>query len=163
MQDFVNRFLFPIIDPELSQLCTVSLSGFDAKTRDQEAQLLTSEMPIHYSYDEVMQEVEKEPVGPSMCGNFAFNERYMQIAEQYKTVGEMMGFFADSPSAVVDPMLKYTKDPFFFQNLQVMAEFNPEAVRAWFATRSDAMEVLKVYVQDYHDQADIDDGKEDKE
>lgn len=149
LQDFLNEKLFPLIDHELSQLCNIVLAGFDAETREQESGRLLRDMPIHYAYDEVMDEVDKESVGPHMMGDVPFNTQYRQTVDAYANVGDFLGHFADSPAAMVDPMLKYKRDQFFFQWLQTMAQFNPEAVQAYFATRDDAMDVLKLYLDDY--------------
>jgi hypothetical protein len=149
LQDFLNEKLFPLIDQELSQLCSIVLAGFDADTREQESGRLLRDMPIHYTYDEVMEDVDKENVGPHMMGDIPFNEQYRQAIDAYANIGDFVGHFGDSPAAMVDPMMKYKRDQFFFQWLQTMAQFNPEAVQAYFATRDDAMDVLKLYLDDY--------------
>lgn len=155
MQDFLNEKLFPLMDPELSQLCNITLAGFDAETREQESQRLERDMGIHYSYDEIMEEVDKAPVGPAMGGNFPFNERYRQILDGYLDTGKVISFFMDSPSAIVDPMLKFKKDPFFMQWIQLMAQYNPEALQAYVATREDSMDILKLFLIDYLEEDDV--------
>lgn len=155
LQDFLNEKLFPLIDHELSQLCNIVLAGFDAETKEQESGRLLRDMPIHYTYDEVMEDVNKEHVGPHMLGDIPFNEQYRQIIDAYSNVGDFTGHFADSPAAMVDPVLKYKRDQFFFQWLQTMAQFNPEAVQAYFATRDDAMDILKLYLDDYLTEDDL--------
>ena len=156
LQDFLNEKLFVLIDQELSQLCSIVLAGFDAETKEQESGRLLRDMPIHYDYDEVMEEVDKESVGPHMIGDVPFNEQYRQTIDAYANVGDFVGHFADSPAAMVDPMMKYKRDQFFFQWLETMATFNPEAVQAYFATREDAMDVLKLYLDDYLTEDDLD-------
>jgi hypothetical protein len=156
IQDFLNEKLFPLIDSELSQLCNIVLAGFDSETKEQESNRLLRDMPVHYAYDEVMDEVDKELVGPHMMGDVPFNEHYRQAIDAYANVGDFVGHFADSPAAMVDPMMKYKRDQFFFQHLQTMAQFNPEAVMAYFATRDDAMDVLKMYLDDYLTEDDLD-------
>ena len=37
----------------------------------------------------------------------------------------------------------------------MMMETNPAAVQAYFATRQDAMEILKMYMQDFLDEDEI--------
>jgi hypothetical protein len=155
IQDFLNEKLFPLIDTELSQLCNIVLAGFDADTKEQESGRLLRDMPIHYAYDEVMEEVGKEHAGPHMGGDIPFNEHYRQVADAYLNVGDFVGHFADSPSAMVDPLLKYKRDQFFFQWLQTLAQFNPEAAQAYFATREDSMDILKLYLDDYLDEDDL--------
>jgi len=149
IQDFLNEKLFTVIDPELSQLCNIVIAGFDAETKEQESQRLERDMPIHYTYDEVMSDVDKEQVGPSMGGNLPFNERYKQNLDTYVDTGKVMGHFMDSPSSVIDPLLKYKRDQFFFQWLEVIAQNNPEAAMAYFNTRKDSMKILRLYLEDY--------------
>lgn len=155
IQDFFNEKLFPLIDPELSQLCNIELAGFDAETRQQESVRLQQDMPIHYNYDAVLEEVEKEQVGEHMGGKIPFNERYLANVSAFLDVGKMYEYFMDSPAAIVDPVLRYKKDQFWFQYLQTLAQFNPEAAQAHFATRKNAVKILKLYVQDFLDEDEI--------
>lgn len=53
-EDFLNEKLFPLVDPELSQICTINLSGLDSDTRQDEALRLQQDMPIHMTMDEVL-------------------------------------------------------------------------------------------------------------
>ena len=156
LQDFFNEKLFPLIDAELSQLCNIVLAGFDAETKEQESNRLLRDMPIHYSYDEIMDEVDKEAVGTSMLGKVPFNEQYRQTLDAYSTVNDIVAHFAESPAAIVDPMMKYKRDQFFFQWLETLAQGNPEAAAAFFATRDDSMDILKMYLDDYLTEDEID-------
>lgn len=149
IQDFLNEKLFPIIDPELSQLCNIVIAGFDAETKEQESQRLERDSNLHYNYDQIMEEVDKEQVGDAMGGSLPFNERYRQILDTYLNVNEIQEHFMNDPSAIVDPMLKFKRDQFFFQWIEIMAQYNPEAVMAYFSTRKDAKEILRMYLEDY--------------
>lgn len=157
VQDFLNEKLFPLIDPELAQLCIISLAGLDAETRNQESVRLQQDMPIHYDYDQLMSEVDKELVGPSMSGNIPFNEFYRQVLDNFEDVGKIKSHFNDSPAAIVDPLLKYKRDQFWFQNMQSLAEFNPRALQAYYAANKNRLEILKLFIHDYLDEADIND------
>lgn len=152
MQDFLNEKVFPLIDKELSQLCYISLAGFDSETKENESQRLQRDMPIHYSYDEVLEEVEKQPVGTHVGGKIPFNEHYQELVPAFVEQRYLAGEFLESPAAIVDPMLKYRRDQFWFSNIQTMGELNPEALRAYYATRADALEILKELLQDYLDE-----------
>jgi len=152
IQAFLNEKLFPIIDPELSQLCTISLSGLDAESRQQESVRLQQDMGIYYDYDTLMNEVEKDIAGTHIGGAVPFNEYYRQIMDTYIEVGKIMGEFCESPASMVDPLLKYKRDPFFFQNMQILMDTNPEAVRAYYKTRKGTIDTLKMLVQDYLDE-----------
>lgn len=147
-QTFFNQFLFPIIDPTLAKICELKFSGVDAQSKEQESTRLQQDMPTHMTYDEVLHEVDKEPVGKFMGGKFPFNERWQLVADKYLNVSEILGPMFGNSSAAVDPLLKYKRDPFFLQWLQLMAQVSPAAVKAYFAPRPYAMDILKMNVQD---------------
>lgn len=149
IQDFINEKLFPIMDKELSQLCYISLSGFDAETKSQESTRIQQDMPIHYDYDQVMEEVDKEQVGAYLGGTVPFNEMYRQITDTSMTVGKYESHFMDSPAAIVDPILKFRRDQFWFQHIETLAQYNPAAAQAYYATRKNNMETLKLFLIDY--------------
>jgi hypothetical protein len=54
-----------------------------------------------------------------------------------------------SPSALADPLLKYKRDPFWIQNMQILMQINPAAVKAYYATKPYAIEILKMMIEDY--------------
>lgn len=148
IESFLNEKLFPIIDKELAQLCTIELSGFDALTPQQEAQRLNEDSPLHYNYDEVMEHVEKEQVGPYMSGKIPFNERYRMTVDAYNTVGELDDFFRDTVGSTIDPMKKYKRDQFFFQWIQLMMEIDPIKLKAFMSTSPNAIEMLKLSIEE---------------
>lgn len=150
-QDFLNQQLFPLVDPELSQICTITLSGLDADTRQDEALRLQQDMPIHMNMDEVLDHVDKPGVGSHLAGNVDFNERYQVIVDKYLETGHYMGHKID-PAYMVDPTLKYRRDGFWFQQLELMMELNPQAVKAYFTYRPDSIEILKMLEQDMLDE-----------
>jgi hypothetical protein len=154
-QSFLNDKLFKIIDPELSQLCIISISGVDQESKEQEAVRLQQEMPIHMTYDDVLSEVDKEELGSRLAGSVPFNERWAVIADKYLNVGDIITELIKSPSAIVDPLLRYKRDPFYVQNLQLLIQINPSAVKAYYATKPYAMDLLKMMIQDYLEE-DID-------
>jgi len=147
-QTFLNEILLPIMDPILAKVCEVKLCGVDAQSKEQESTRLQQDMPTHMTYDEVLHEVDKDPIGQHMGGQFPFNERYQLIIDKYKNVGEIMGELLGDNSAIVDPLLRYKRDPFHLQWLQLMAEVNPAAVQAYLAPRPFAFEQLKMCVND---------------
>lgn len=156
IQDFFNEKLFPILDPELAQLCNIEFGGFDAETKQQESVRLQQDMPIHYDYDTIMNEVDKKAVGPSMMGEVPFNEHYRTVIDSYLGVNKIISYFGDMPSAEIDPILKYKRDQFWFQYMQMLAEANPAAFAAYFSTPPDAMETLNMLLEDYLEEEDID-------
>lgn len=154
-ENFLNNKIFPTIDPELSQLCDIVLAGFDADTREKESQRLQVDMPIHMTYDEVMEGTDKELVGPSIGGNIPFNEHYRQASDAYNTVGEFEAFFMDSPAAELDLINKYKRDQFFFQHLQMLGEANPVVLQAYYSINKGRKDLMDMLVEDYLDESDI--------
>lgn len=147
-QTFFNQRLFPIIDPLLAKICEIKFSGIDAQSKEQESTRLQQDMAIHMTYDEVLHEADKDKVGRSLGGDVPFNERYQLIMDKYMNVGEIrMAYFGDS-GAIIDPLLRFKRDPFFLQWLQLLAQVNPAAVQAYFAPRPFAMDFLKMNIQD---------------
>lgn len=147
-QIFLNQRLFPMIDPLLSKICEIRLSGIDAQSKEQESTRLQQDMAIHMSFDEVRREVDKEPLGRSLGGEFPFNERYQLILDKYMTVGEIRGSFFGDVSSFIDPLQQYRRDPFSLQWLQLVSQINPAAVKAFFAPKPYAMEFLKMNIRD---------------
>lgn len=147
-QTFFNQRLFPLIDPLLAKLCTIEFSGLDAQSREQESTRLQQDMALHLTYDETMALVDKDPVGKSVGGSFPFNERYQLIADKYLNVSQVKSFYFDSPAASVDPMLRYKRDPFDLQYMQLLAQANPTAIQAYFAPKPYALDFLKMNIAD---------------
>lgn len=150
-QDFINEKLFPLIDPELAQICTITLSGLDADTRQDEALRLQQDAPIHMNMDEILEYVDKKSVGKHLAGKVDFNERYQVVVDKYLETSNYMGHKID-PAYMVDPILKYRRDGFWFQQIEMMMQLNPQAVQAYFAYRPDAVEMLKMLQQDMLDE-----------
>lgn len=147
-QTFFNQRLFPIIDPMLSKICEVEFCGLDAQSKEQESTRLQQDMPTHMTMDQVLHEVDKDALGKHMGGEVPFNERWQLIADKYMNAGAVIGETFDNPAAFVDPMLRYKRDPFFLQYLQLLAQVNPNAVMAYFAPRPHAMQFLKMCLED---------------
>ena len=78
-----------------------------------------------------------------------FNERYMNIASSYVPVNEFVSEFMETPAARLDPMLKFTQNQFQAAHIQTLAQFNPNALKAFYATRSDAFQILQEMLKDY--------------
>jgi hypothetical protein len=153
-QTFFNQRLFPIIDPLLSKICEIKFEGLDAQSKEQESARLQQDMATHMTYDEVLHEVDKDKVGKAFGGAFPFNERFQLVLDKYMDVGDVRTRFFGSPSGIVDPLLKYKRDPFFIQWLQLLAQTNPAAVQALFAPKPFALDFLKMNIQDEIDGED---------
>jgi hypothetical protein len=151
-QTFFNEILLPIMDPLLAKVCEAKFSGLDAQSKEQESTRLQQDMPTFLTMDDVLHEVDKDPLGKYLGGKFLFNERFQLILDKYKNVGEIMGEMLGDDSAIVDPLLRYKRDPFHLQWLQLMAQVNPAAVQAYLAPRPFAFEMLRMCVQDSLDE-----------
>jgi Phage portal protein len=148
-QAFLNEKLFPIVDAELAQICYFQLAGLDAQSRDQESLRLQQDMPIHMTYDDVLGDVDKNPIGERLGGQFPFNERYQVIADKMLRVGEMREGFLDDPTALLDPMLQFMRDPFWVQSVNLLMQTNPDTIKAYYASRPYSYELLKMLVSDH--------------
>lgn len=154
MQTFFNQRLFPIIDPLLAKICEIKFSGIDAQSKEQESTRLQQDMAIHMTMDELYHEVDKEPIGKALGGSFPFNERWQLVADKYLTVGHLKGSLFDDPAAFSDPLLQYMRDPFALQNMQLLAQTSPMAVKALFAPKPFAMEFLRMNIEDSLEEED---------
>jgi hypothetical protein len=147
-QTFFNQRLFPIMDPLLAKICTVTFAGLDAQSKEQESTRLQQDSALHYTYDELLHEVGKDTVGETVGGKFPFSERFQLILDKYVDVGEIRSRFFGTPASALDPLLKYKRDPFALQNMQLLAQANPAALQAYYAPRPFAIDFLKMEVKD---------------
>lgn len=122
LEDFINTKILPLIDPDLSKIVSLKLAGLDADTPEKESVRLQQDAPIHMTYDEILQKVNKKPVGAEWAGSFPLNQQYQAILDKYFTVGEIMEHFFHKSGASRDPKLAYVRDPFYFQNLQLQMQ-----------------------------------------
>jgi len=163
-QDFLNRKLLPIVDPELAQIVEIKLSGLDAQSRQEESLRLQQDQPIHMSMDEILEEVDKQKVGAHLGGDVLFNEYHGLIVDKYIDVNKFMGEKLEDPAHFFNTILKYKRDAFWQQNLQLMMDTNPNAVRAFYAEDPEfAFENYKMLIQEMIDQEMADLGDDDEE
>jgi len=135
-QTFFNQRLVPIIDPELAQMVDVRLCGLDAESKEQEAARLQQDSALFYDYDTLQREVDLEPVGEAIGGKVPFNERFRQVLDFYSNVGQVKSRFFGEPCAIFDPILKFKRDPFYLQQIQLLMQISPNTVKALYAPRS---------------------------
>lgn len=160
LETFFNQRLIPIIDPVLAKIVVFKMAGLDAKSEDQEVTQLQQMMPTHMTYDEVLHLVDKNPIGIGMGGEVPFAERVQLIWDKYLDVGQIKGRFMNSPAAFADPMLRFKRDPFSLQQLQLMAQIAPNSVAAMFAPRPMAMDLLKMEISDMLEEDEDEDQNE---
>jgi hypothetical protein len=161
-ETFFNQRLIPIIDPMLSKIVVLKFAGLDAESKEQESTQLQQAMPTHMTMDEVLQHVDKDPIGVGMGGEVQFSERLQLIWDKFLDVGQIKGRFFNSPAAYVDPRLKFKRDPFALQYLQLLAQAAPNTLIAMFAPRPMALDILKMEITDMLED-DEDDEKREKQ
>lgn len=121
-QDFLNQRIFPLIDEELSDICYIRLIGLDAETPEKENVRIQQDAPIHMSFDEILQRVEKKHIGKRFGGKFPFNPQWQAILDKYLPVGVILEEFFDVQGASKDPQWQYVRDPLWFQWQQLQMQ-----------------------------------------
>lgn len=121
-EDFLNQSILPLFDAELARTCVLKLVGLDAETAEKESVRVQQDMPVHMTYDEVLEKVEKKAVGKAMGGEFPLNPQYQAILDKYLTVGQILEFFFGVAGAAKDPQWAYVRDPFWFQFVQIQMQ-----------------------------------------
>ncbi len=147
-QIFFNQRLVPIIDPELAQMVEVRLCGLDAESREAESARLQQDSALFLHYDSLMAEVDQHGPGAAFGGEVPFNERYRQVLDFYSDVSEVRSKFYGDPGALINPMLKFKRDPFWLQWAQLMMQINPGALKAMAAPKPHSLEFLKMEIED---------------
>jgi hypothetical protein len=115
-EDYVNAVLFPLVDASLSKLCRFTFVGLDADTEEKESIRIQQDMPVHMTYNEVMEKVEKKPIPKQFGGDFPLNPSFQSAMEKYCYVDEIRSHFFGLPP---DPDLHFIQNPFYFQMLQL--------------------------------------------
>lgn len=123
-EDFLNTNILPLLDENLAKLVTIQLVGLDAETAEKESVRLQQDMPVHMTYDEVLEKVEKDPVGKEWGGKFPINPQYQAILDNHTGlyVGEIAAFFLGRPELKDREDLQYVRDPLWFQFRQMLNE-----------------------------------------
>lgn len=122
-EDFINDQLFPLIDPDLAKICRLRLVGLEADSPEKEATRTQEDMAIWMGFDDVLERVEKKPVGREWGGAIPLNEGYQAILDKYFTVDEILEQFCDRKlTPEQKAQLNYRRDPFFFQFLQLQQQ-----------------------------------------
>lgn len=116
-EDFLNGSILPLIDPALAKLVQIQLLGLDAETAEKESIRIQQDMPVHMTTDEVLEKVEKDPLGKEWGGEFLINPQYQQILDNHSGlfVGEIAAHFLGRPELKDRPDLQYVRDPLWFQ------------------------------------------------
>lgn len=147
-QHFLSNKILPLIDPELAQICTVEMSGLDAQSKDQESLSLIQNAPTYLDMNSILKQVELDTQPKHLGADVLFNERWAVIMDKYVGVGEVMSELLDNPSAQLNPLFNFRRDPFYSQNIQLMMQVAPIRVQALYASRPYVIDQLKFLVQD---------------
>jgi len=108
LEDFLNARILPLIDPVLAECCQIQLLGLDAETAEKEAQRLSETSQIYGTYDDILGQVEKDPVGIQYGGQYPLNPQFGTIIEKFLTVGQILHRYFGAPESVLnDPELQY--------------------------------------------------------
>ncbi len=122
MQNYVNERIFPLIDPDLAKKASIKLVGLDADTAEKESTRFQQDMAVHMTMDEILDKVEKKPLGKEWGGRFPLNPQYQQVLYSSRYFGDILEHFFDQKGASQDPTLRFIKDPMWFQWQQMLLE-----------------------------------------
>jgi hypothetical protein len=111
-----------LIDEELSRYCSFKFLGLDAETAEKESVRLQQDMAVHMTTDEVLEKVEKKPIGKRFGGQFLLNPQWQAVVDKYFMVGDVMEHFFGMDGASQDPRFQYIRDPFWFNNVQIVMQ-----------------------------------------
>jgi len=110
-EDFLNRFIFPLLDADLCKTCRISLLGLDSLSPEQETQKLSAESEVYLTYNDIMRQIEKDPLPPEMGGDMPLNPKFQAVIQKWMTQGEILEKFFGKVGASKDPELAFYNDP----------------------------------------------------
>lgn len=119
-QNFINSHILPIIDEELAKTCSLKFVGLDAETAEKESVRLQSDMAVHMTMDEVLEKVEKKPVGKEWGGKFLLNPQWQAVLDKYVPQGMIMEHFFGMKGASKDPRYDFLNNPNYFTQTQLL-------------------------------------------
>lgn len=122
IEDFINSEIFPLIDADLAKKARICLAGLEASTPEKEAVQLQTAAEVYMHFDDILQKVEKKPVGKRWGGEIPMNPVYQQILDKYFTVGQILEQFCGVEGASKEPTLAYIPNPFWFQYQQMLQQ-----------------------------------------
>jgi LAGLIDADG-like domain len=129
-QNFLNSKIFPLLAPDLAKFCSIKFVGLDVDTAEKESTRLQQDMAVHMTTDEVLEKVEKKPVGRKYGGEFLLNPQWQAVIDKYMTVGQILEQFFDQPGASKDPQFAYVRDQFWFSWQQLQQQQQLQQMQA---------------------------------
>jgi hypothetical protein len=102
----------------------VQLLGLDAETAEKESIRIQQDMPVHMTYDEILEKVEKDPLGKKWGGEFPLNPQYSRSSTTTAASpsGEIAAHFFGRADLKDRPDLQYVRDPLWFQFQNLMLQ-----------------------------------------
>ena len=119
-EEYINKEIFPWIDPDLSKFCRVRLMGLDSDNAEKEAVRLQQDMAIHMTMNDILERVEKKTLVKELGGDLPLNEAFLANIDKYLTVGQIQESFLGKEGASKDPNMAYYRDPYWFQMQQLI-------------------------------------------
>lgn len=119
-QNFMNSRILPLIDEELSKICSLKFVGLDVETAEKESVRLQSDMAVHMGIDEVLEKVEKKPVGKRWGGQFLLNPQWQAVLDKYVPQGQIMEHFFGMEGASKDPRYDFLNNPNYFTQMGLL-------------------------------------------
>ena len=138
-EDFVNAKIFPLIDPDLAKICRVKFVGLDAETREKEGILIQQNQQLHYTYNQILEEVEKPLISKEMAGDFPLNPLFQAVLKDYLTFGEILEYFFNKKGASKDPQFSFYQNQSWiaWQQIQQTNVQQQQALQAQTSQLSD--------------------------
>lgn len=119
-QNFMNQKILPLIDEELSKTCSLKFVGLDVETAEKESTRLQQDMAVHMCMDEVLDKVEKKPIGKEWGGQFLLNPQWQAVLDKYVPQGAIMEHFFGMKGASKDPRYDFLNNPNYFTQIQLL-------------------------------------------
>src|ERR1019366_675558 len=117
-EDFINKEIFPLIDPYLAKICRVQFLGLDADTPEKEIVNIQQNSQVWMTYNNILERVEQPLLDKRWCSEIPLNPVFKGYLDTYLMVGEIMEKFMGIEGAAKDPRFQYFRDPLYFQFLQ---------------------------------------------
>jgi hypothetical protein len=96
-EDLVNHDLLKEISPVLAEKYLFKFIGLQSETRQQEITRLQAEMAVHCTFNDLLRQVKKDPIGKDAGGDIPLNTLWWGLVQQCLTIGEIREkFFGDS-------------------------------------------------------------------
>jgi hypothetical protein len=121
-EDFLNASILPLFDETLAKAAVIKLVGLDAETAEKESVRLQQDMPVHMTFDEVLEKVEKKAIGKRFGGEYPLNPQIQAVHDKTMTMGQILEEFFGIEGATKDPQWAYVRDPFWFQWQQLQMQ-----------------------------------------